>query len=505
MRSIWPATSARKNYPPLAGEVHTDTLIIGGGITGISLAHELALSNHRAILVEAGRIGGGTTGMSTGNLYVTAESGVAAIARKYDADVTRQVIAARQAGLDLIFDNVKQYGLSCNLRRCSWFLSATDGGEEQREKELESAAASGLPVRDTLASKIPVPVRWALELKSQAQIHPQKYVQELAAAIPRERCPIYEDTVVQTIQRRDEGHYRVQTSSGVVYAKNVVHATHTPKGIQAVQMNLGPYREYGLAYALTEPLQYEGIFWIYENGEKYSIRTYEHQGMFYLLIVGKPHKVGQGGDNKRYLKELEGFAMKHFGVSRPSFSWGGQHYRSADLLPYIGMLKDGTYVATGYSTDGLVYGSLAAKMLGLQLLDQTDPWMELFDPRRKDILKSAGRFLKENLNVAGKLLERIPGLASKVEFAEIQEGQGKIVDMDGHKLAVYRDRNRKLVVKSAVCPHMGCVVHFNNAEETWDCPCHGSRFGTDGTVLEGPSLSPLSGINGVDGKVELDR
>jgi glycine/D-amino acid oxidase-like deaminating enzyme/nitrite reductase/ring-hydroxylating ferredoxin subunit len=502
-KSIWNTFSGLTHYPPLEKKIETETLIIGGGITGISLGMELAKAGHKSIIAEAYKIGSGTSSHSTGNLYITIDSGLSRLAEKYDTEVVKRVTAARAAALDLIAGNISAHKLSCDFTSSSWYLCSAEGKGPLLEKELQTAARAGLPIKEADVNEIPFPVSEAIELKGQAQFNPMKYIQQLASVTDPEYCTIYEDTPVLKIEKED-GFYKVYTQSGLIRAKQVVHATHTPKGFMKLQTLLGPYREYGVAYRLEEPLKYNGIFWIFEDGAEYSIRTYEAEGLQYLLIIGRRHKVGQGGDSREHILALQQFAHKHFQLKEAAFRWSGQHYRPADLLPYIGTVDKGLYVATGYATDGLVYGTLAAMMISRQILGKEDPWQALFDPLRKDILKSAGKFLKENLDVAGQYIKRIPGLADHIAFADIEEGHGNVVDKDGHKLAVYRAYDKKLVVRSAICPHMGCVVHFNQAEQTWDCPCHGSRFNTDGSVLEGPALESLSDITGEDGKVKIE-
>lgn len=502
-KSIWNTFSGLTHYPSLDQQTETETLIIGGGITGISLGMELAQAGHKSIIAEAYKIGGGTSSHSTGNLYVTIDSGLAKLAEKYDVEVVKKITAARRLALDQITGHVSTHKLSCELKANSWYLCTAEGKEERLENELKIASQVELKIKKTDVAKVPFPVSEAIELKKQAQLNPMKYLQQLASAITPEYCTIYEDTPVLKIEK--EGKlFKVHTKAGLIWAKQVVHATHTPKGFMKLQALLGPYREYGVAYRLEQQINADGIFWIYEKGVKYSIRTYEAEGLQYLLVIGKRHKVGQGGDSRKNILELQQFAHKHFQLKEAAFRWSGQHYRPADLLPYIGAVDDGLFVATGYATDGLVYGTLAAMMISRQILNQENPRQELFDPLRKDILKSAGKFLKENLNVAGQYIKRIPGLAENIAFADIEEGHGNVVDKDGHKLAVYRAYDKKLVVRSAICPHLGCVVHFNQAEQTWDCPCHGSRFHTDGSVLEGPALDPLSDITGENGKVKIE-
>ncbi|HEU0200534.1 MAG TPA: Rieske 2Fe-2S domain-containing protein, partial [Burkholderiaceae bacterium] len=170
-----------------------------------------------------------------------------------------------------------------------------------------------------------------------------------------------------------------------------------------------------------------------------------------------------------------------------------QHYRAADGLPYIGRAIGSARVliATGFATDGLVYGTVAAQVIGDDLLGRANECAALYSPRRFTPLKSALSFLVENSNAARCMIRDHVGNGEAKDVGDIAPGQGRIVELQGKKLAVYRDQNAVLHALSAVCTHLKCVVHWNCAEHTWDCPCHGSRFDIDGQVIEGPALAPL--------------
>lgn len=493
--SIWGAYAGETNFSQLEGEVLTETLIIGAGITGISLGMELALAKRGVIVIDERKVGGGTTGHSTGNLYVSIDQLLSTLRGKYSMEVVKAVVEARRVALNRIRRFVDDYELACDFQTSPWFLYSVDRSDERVEKELETARELGLMMNNADLHDIPYPAWIAASLSEQAQVNPMKYVQELAKVIPSDYCKIYENTAARKIEKKGD-LYEVTCDRAIVKAKNVVHASHTPKGVQLLQTLLGPYREYGIAFKTTEPLEYKGIFWGYHKDKKYSTRTYEVDGERYVLLIGNPHKVGQRDNTSRSIIELESFARKHFEMEDVAFRWGGQHYRPADLLPYIGHKKNNIYVATGYSTDGLVYGTLAGLMIKDQITEVDNAWTDLFDPSRVKPIKSAANFLKENVNVAKQYIELLPGMLEDAEYEDIAAGEGKVIEKDGHKLAVFRNADRKLHIRSAVCTHLGCIVSFNDAEQSWDCPCHGSRFKVDGNVIEGPALSPLSLIKG---------
>ncbi|HEX7028893.1 MAG TPA: FAD-dependent oxidoreductase [Gammaproteobacteria bacterium] len=492
-KSLWNAYSGTTDFPSLQGDITVDTAIIGGGVTGISAACRLAGNGRKVAVLEALKVGGGTTGHSTGNLYVTVDHTLSALCSKYDPETAKRVVAARTHGLRVIEENVARYGLDCDFTPCDWYLYSDHVKSDGRVgNELQFAREAGLDVAEE-TGQLPFAYSRAMRLAGQAQFNPLRYVQALANAIQSDKCRIHEFTKAEAIEEKN-GACIVQTRDGRVRAEHVLHATHTPKGIMLVQTLLGPYREYGIACRLKSELPRQGIFWGYtESGEKYSTRSFIRGRERFLIVVGQPHKVGQAQNNKQCLANLEKFAGRHFPVTEVVYRWGGQHYRPADMLPYIGRTDRGSnvFIATGYSTDGLVYGSLAGSILADLVAERTNPWTELFDPSRNQPLKAAKNFIKENVNVAGQYLKDLPGVADAADFSSVKAGEGKVVEVDRQKLAVYRTRSGQLMIRSAVCTHLSCIVNWNDAEETWDCPCHGSRFKLDGTVLEGPAIHAL--------------
>lgn len=504
-KSIWNGFADSTNFPSLNGDIEADVAVIGGGITGLSTAHRLSSKLRKVVVLEEMKVGGGTTSHSTGNLYVTIDHGLAQLQSKYNNKTVSQVVHARQEALDAIENNVSRYEIDCDFKRCPWYLYSAD---EQNDKKIDQEAELAGSIKLGLLEKevqLPYAVRKIICLPQQAQFNPMRYVQGLAKAMVFENCRIFEDTRVTKIEEEDNYHV-LHTPHGTVRAKYVVHATHTPKGFMFVQTLLGPYREYGVACRLREKIDYNGIFWgYYGKDEKYSTRVYERNGEQLLLVVGRPHKVGQAQDNQAHIRDLEQFARRHFAVEEVVYRWGGQHYRPADLLPYIGRKSrhSNIFIATGYSTDGLVYGTLAGMLITDLITGVDNPQLELFAADRIKPFKSAKKFVSENINVAGQYLKDLPGSADDEEYTEIANGEGKVIEKDGQKLAVCRTDEGKLLVRSAVCTHMACIVHWNNAEKSWDCPCHGTRFQPDGTILEGPAMHPLHEIELKDDKVEV--
>ena len=498
-KSFWEGTAPESGFGRLEGDIECDVVVVGGGITGITAAQLLSSAGQRVVVLEALTIGSGTTGYSTGNLHALPDQGLYSVRDRWSQEVATSVALSRAEMINLIEQTVERFGVSCGFARRPHYLFASEPSQrKQMEQEYEVVRAAGLNAELVDDVPLPVPTQGALRVENQAQIHPLAYVRGVARAIAGEGCRIFEHSPAAEI---DDDNATVQTLQGRIRAQSIVMATHTPKGFNLLQTELGPYREYGIAARLRgEAADYPvGIFWSFEE-PGHSIRSYDVNGVRYLIVIGEKHKTGQHEVGQEYYTRVEDYARHYFGVESIEYRWSGQHYRPADLLPYIGKTggSSHTYMATGYSTNGLLYGPLAALIIADEIMGHENPWAELYNARRFTPLKSAGEFLKENVNVA-KQYARDYLTKSEVEQLEgTMPGEGKIVEVDGKKLAIYRDDQGEVTVLSPVCTHLGCIVHWNPWERSWDCPCHGSRFRCTGEVLEGPALKPLEKRTGPD-------
>lgn len=493
---IWNLKSSTLHLESLDHEISVDVAIIGGGITGITTAQFLKKQGLKVAVLESRQIGEGTTGQSTGNLYAMTEYSLEKLKGKYDLYTIKQIISARAEAVEQIRINVENFKMDCDFKNQPMYLFEKDS-DVDIEKELSIAAEIGLSLSRLTDSDFPFKYDNGLVLENQAQFNPLTYTQQLAKEIRGGNCEIYENTCVLDINEKQD-FIDLKTNNIQVKARYVIHATHTPKGLQVqYHTTLGPYREYGIGVKLKSGKYPEGIFWGHFNGQKHSVRTYGFPENPYLIAIGCMHKVGQGEDNNTNIKDLEGFVQHHFEVESIDFVWGGQNYKSADMLPYIGRKNTGSnqFVATGFSTDGLVYGTLAAKIISDEIAGVHNQYAEIFEASRHQPLKAAAEFTKENVNVVGKLVGDFFTKGADETVANLLPEEGKLLQLEGGKYAVYKDSNGNVTALSPICPHMGCTVDWNKAEKTWDCPCHGSRFDTAGKVIEGPAMSGLEPVS----------
>lgn len=486
---IWAATSVESDFPVFTGDLETDVVIVGGGIAGITAALTLSEAGKSVVVLEAMQVGLGTTGYSTGNLYATVDSYLYQIRKKWDREMMTAVVRSREETVGRMEEIARRRGVTCDFRRCPQYIFPTNAAQHSDfEQEHDAMREAGMMV--TLA-EVPLPfaVGRGLKLENQAQFHPLAYVRGMAKSIASDRCRIFENSKVVDIEY---DALKVTTGRGTVKADKIILATHTPKGFNVIQTELGPYREYGIATTLEEAGFPEGIFWTMEE-PSHSLRSCRHDGKDYLIVIGEKHKTGQHDPDVDYFARVEDFCRAHFKVRSVDYRWSAQHYRPADHLPYIGRTaaSGDVFIATGFGTDGLTYGSLAAFIISDAIVGRHNPWHDLYRAMRFDPVKGAKDFVQENINVATQYVKDYLTKALVVEPAEIGPGEGGIVKINGEKVAVCRDENGKLTAVSPVCTHLGCLVHWNKLEKSWDCPCHGSRFRPDGEVIEGPAIPGL--------------
>ncbi|HXA02274.1 MAG TPA: FAD-dependent oxidoreductase, partial [Cytophagaceae bacterium] len=355
------------------------------------------------------------------------------------------------------------------------------------------ASLAGLNVSLTDDLPLPFGVKKALRFENQAQFNAQKYLNGLARSLREKGCQIFENSLVNHVEEKDD-YFWVRTASATVKAKSLVMATHIPVFFNVLQAVVAPYRSYVMAAKLRSGNYPEGLFW--DTAKPYHyIRTYQGDEVKYLVVGGEDHKTGHGENSEENFQRLEKYIRERFDVEEISYRWSGQYYEPADGLPYVGRspFSKKAYVATGFSGDGLVYGTIAGLIIADLITGKENKWLEAYDSTRFTPAVSVYDFIKENSDVVKHYLgDRIR--ADAQEFSDVKDGEGKIVTLGGQKIAAARDENGELHACSPACTHMGCFVKWNNSEKTWDCPCHGSRFNNNGEVIYGPAVTSLKKI-----------
>jgi glycine/D-amino acid oxidase-like deaminating enzyme/nitrite reductase/ring-hydroxylating ferredoxin subunit len=368
-------------------------------------------------------------------------------------------------------------------------LSESERG--RAAKEAEAAVALGLPAELVDETPLPYPVAAAVRFANQAEFDAYRYVVALARELVKAGGVIAERTRATGL---DEGSPNlVETDRGIVTADHVIVASHYPYVDRAlVFARASAQRSYSIAVRIEgEPP--EGMF-ISAEGPTRSIRTARHAGGELLLVGGEGHKVGQGGETSGHYARLEAFAREHWQVSSVEYRWSTQDAVPADGVPLIGRLtplSESAYMATGFAKWGMTNGTAAAMVLADAVEGRESPWAETFNPSRLRPRAAAPALVKENLNVGVHFIgDRVRQVHPR-SAGELEPGEGAIVKHEGETVAAYRDPDGKLTAVSPTCTHLWCRVAWNDAERSWDCPCHGSRFAVDGKVIEGPAVRDL--------------
>lgn len=489
--SIWEKTAESTNpRPPLGTDLEADVVVVGAGIMGVTAALRLADAGRSVVLLEAQQVGAGDTGRSTGNLYETVAAGLLGLVDKWGRDAVRDACQARREVVDFIEQAALRHGAGAGFRRCP--LDRYAGSPEAAaDVEAEAGACRQLGLQAHLAHQLPDgpprPEGPVLVLANQAQFHPLRYVRAMAAQALAQGAQIFEGSPVVEVDA-DEG--MVRTERARVKARDVVLATHSPGGFHLPQAGMLPQQEYGVAARWERGAFPAGIFWA-QGRERLSVRSLETPQGSFVICVGQQHKTGQH-DGEQALRALQEAAVKRLQCGPAEARWSAQAFQSPDGLPYIGKDHTGAYVGTGFGTDGLVYGTLAAHIVADQILGREHPWQGLFKASRLDLAKSAKGTAAETVSVVKVAWHDHVTHRSTRTLDELKPGEGAVVDVAGDRVAAYREPGGRLYAVSPICTHLKCLVHWNPVETSWDCPCHGSRFAPDGRVLAGPALQPLA-------------
>ncbi|WP_131781707.1 FAD-dependent oxidoreductase [Legionella gresilensis] len=492
--SLWETISKReKNYPILDNDIEVDVAIVGGGITAITAANELIAAGKRVAILEAHQVGGLTTGYSTGNLYVAVQPFYQSIEKKFNLDTARVVAQSRLKAIDYVEKNVVEKNISCHFTRRPWYCYFQGEERISMEKEVELLKRLDIDIDYTSEMPLAVAFKKAAVIPNQARFNPLQYVISMAAYLHEKGCMIYENTPVTHYEEKDVCFLYTKNGKKVT-AKKLFLATHSPIGINYAHFFTAPYRSYVVAVHLRNNQCPEGHFWdLSKKSHIFSAHAYKSDEPELMMLSGSHHKTGQEYYTEKHYKELESELKSCLSIEDIAFKWSAQHYQSADDVPYIGLAAKTakhTFMATGYFADGLTYGTVAGLAIADLILDKTMPFNGVYQSNRHTIGASLGFLTKENINVAKQYSKDLP-IFAKTNFESIAEGEGKIVEINQEKFAVCRDNN-ELHMVSAVCTHMKCIVNWNRAEKTWDCPCHGSRFTKQGKVIEGPAMMDLT-------------
>lgn len=485
--SLWVASSESTGYAALNAAPDVDVAVIGGGIAGLTAALALKRAGQTVAVLEAARVGTGVTGNTTGKVTSLHRLVYSELAGRHGSEAARIYGEANEAAIQHVARTVAEEGIDCGFRRVANYTYA----ESERTLDLvrdEAALAGrrGLPASFTTEVPLPFAVRGAVRFDNQAQIHALRYVQGLARAVAGDGSFVFEDSPATGF--RDGSPAVVDTERGPVRAREIIVATNMPFGDRgAFAERCYLHRSYIVA-ARSDLSPLDSTFLSADEPMR-SILTIGLDGTSYVLAGGEGHPASETTDSAERYRRLSGFARDRLGAGEIAYRWSTQDAIPADGLPYVGPLSPESryvHVITGLRKWGLTNGTAAALILRDTLCGRQNPWAAVFDSTRAAAASDA------TPAVTGDVSEPSPAPGGTAPIRpDLVRGAGMVVDVDGAKTAVYRSPAGYVSAVSAVCTHLGCTVEFNPAEVTWDCPCHGSRFSTDGTVIQGPATRNL--------------
>jgi glycine/D-amino acid oxidase-like deaminating enzyme/nitrite reductase/ring-hydroxylating ferredoxin subunit len=485
-QSYWIATTkGAMRYPPLSGDITCDVAILGGGIVGITAAYLLRDAGRSVVLIEAGRLLQGTTGNTTAKVTSQHALIYADLIERFGEARARQYARANQAAIDQVGRIIKEENISCDyLRKPAYAYAQSEEGLRKVQKEAEAAKRLGLPASFVTDVPLPFETKGAVRFENQAQIHPAKYLAVLAKAAATTGIRIFEET--RALELNEEGDkVTVKTDRGTIRARDVLQATRFP-----IYDKPGKYytklrqsRSYVLGVRIGEPFP-DGMFISVEEPIR-SLRSTSAKDGELVLVVGDGHQTCQGGDTREHYRHLEAFVRGIYTVRSIDYRWSAEDTMPIDRVPFIGRIAPDhphIYVATGFRKWGMTNGTAAAMILVDLLQGRSNPWTGIFNPARP-VPEPPSRGASKKEEEVAKELPHDPG--------KLAPGQGAIMEIDGKEVAAYRDGNGGIHLLNPACGHMGCTVCWNEAEQSWDCPCHGSRYTPKGAILEGPTVRPL--------------
>ncbi|KKW43050.1 MAG: Rieske family iron-sulfur cluster-binding protein [Candidatus Magasanikbacteria bacterium GW2011_GWA2_56_11] len=488
-QSIWNDYSPTPEFPSLSRDYHADVAIVGAGITGLTTAYLLLKQGKKVVVLEKDRLVSGESRNTTAFLTYATDADLSELVNTLGKEKAAAVWHSAQAAIDAIEKIVGEERLDCEFTRCPLHYCAMDDAEKKSlQKEYDLMRALDFPVT---AENNVLSFPFALRIENNAKFHPLKYLYALSKKVAAMGGKIFQDTEVTDYEHA--GRPAVKTKNGTVTAEHIVIATHNPNNWAFdIHTRILPSQTYVIGGTCRSGIVKEGLYIDAEDPYHY-FRVDSLPGQDRFLLGGEDHETGKGGDAHERHGRLRQYLKKLLpdGAYAITNEWSGQVINTVDGLPFIGnsiVTPADTLSATGYAGDGMTFGTLAGILNADIILGRKNAAQELYSLKRfqgvKETLKQNARFLKEL--VAGR-----KKTAGSEEVQTLGAGSGAVLNRQGQKVAVYKDEQGNIRAMSAVCTHLGCIVNWNTQAKTWDCPCHGSRFNQDGSVLRGPAKKPL--------------
>ena len=496
----WTETASLTRFPRLDHDLHVDVLVVGGGITGLTAGYLLARAGRSVAVLERGRCGSMDSGHTSAHLSAITDATLTDLETRFGRDHARAVWDAGYAAIAQIDTIVRDEQIACEFAWVPGYLYSADdrpSPDEAAALQREASLAMALGFDAEFLTDVPFVHRPGIRFDHQAKFHPRKYFAGLAHAIIAHGGQLFEHSAVEEFS---DHPVRAKVNGCTITAGYVILATHSPLPgntpeacADLFQTKLALYSTYMVAGRVHSGTVPEALFWSTATPYTY-LRSDRHRDHDVVMYGGEDHKTGQVTDTSACYMRLEhGLRSLVPGVEL-SHRWSGQVIETTDGLPFLGETADRQFAATGFSGNGMTFGTLGALIACDRIMHRSNPWQELFAPDRTVLPGHVWDYLLQNKDYPYYLLrDQFAGAATR-SLRTIGRGRGALVDVGGKRVAAFRDESGATTLRSAECTHKGCLVAWNDAERTWDCPCHGSRFKANGDVLSGPAESPLAPV-----------
>ncbi|WP_153732308.1 FAD-dependent oxidoreductase [Sporosarcina obsidiansis] len=454
--SLWLATAyPREAYPVVDGDLTCEVLVIGGGLSGLANAYFLAQQGKDVILLEKNTILHGATGNSTGKLTAQHDLVYADLIEQFDVESAKTYFNANENAIQF----ARSIADANEIQNAhSVLFSQSAEGTDLLLREKKAYEAIGIPF--TLGGKaadLPFETSKTLRLENESQIHPVRFGQKLAQLAQKAGARIFE--LAQVAALDTDRHFVKLSSSKEIRYRQLIICSHYPiealEGMQILKLDVE--RSYIAAAKTTTPFDHQ---YIAVDNPKRSIRTTTIDGQSYLLLSAESHPAGADKDTQIHYDRITDDLKTTLQHSDVVYKWSAQDPSTPDLVPYAGAISTASpdvYISTGYRKWGLSNSLASAQIISDAIVGRHNPASNLYSPGRTDF----GALFSRALLLTGRTVKEFAG--------------GHITRTD-----------------SPICTHMGCRTRWNKGDNTWDCPCHGSRFRADGSVLEGPATEPLN-------------
>ena len=502
-RSLWYDTAPVTRRAKLTEHVTADVCVVGAGIAGLSVAYGLARAGKRVVVVELGQVGSGESGRTTAHLANALDDRYATLEKARGETDARLAAESHTAAINRIEETVRLENIDCDFTRLDGYLFC--GGDDTPallDEELAAAHRASLSdvTRVARAPIIGFDTGPALRFPRQGRFHVLKYLEGLARAIEKLGGTIYGNTKVDKIEGGSPAMITTDDQRTVAADDVVVCTNGSISDMMVTHMKQAPYRTFVVALRVPKGSVSDALYWDTPDPYHYARLQPLDAASDALIVGGEDHKTAHEDDAGARFERLEAWARERWPSAGARLTeWTGQVLEPNDYLAFIGRNPDGAehvWLATGDSGMGMTHGTIAGILLEALVMGREHPWEKLYDPKRITLhARELATLARENADVAVHVTVDYVKPGQVDDVAAIPPGEGRVLRRGMHKVAAYRDETGVVHQRSAVCTHLKCIVDWNTAEKSWECPCHGSRFSATGKVIGGPATADLEKID----------